>query len=528
MRSALTLHDLTLTWPDGTAVLDSLDLDLGSGRHGLVGANGSGKSTLLRLMSGELQPVRGSRHALGTVARLPQDPLRGNERSVADVLGISDVRSALRAIESGSTDVAHFEALGDGWDIEERAGAELHRLGLGRLDLDRPIDAVSGGELVLLALGARLLTSPAVLLLDEPTNNLDRVARKRLHEVVAGFAGVLVIASHDRELLEVMDTTHELRDGRVRTFGGGFSVYEEAVAAEQETARRHVRDAESDLRRQRRELADAQVTLARRRRYGQKMFEEKRAPKVVMGTRKRAAQVSAGKLRGRMESEVGAARDRLAEAAASVRDDREISFDLPATRVPGARVVLTTDDLHLVHTGARVDLAVQGPERIGIVGPNGSGKTTLLRTIVGEVAPASGEIMLRVPARHLPQQMTVLDDDLSIVENVRRHAPGTSEQAVRAQLARLLFRGRAADQLARTLSGGERLRATVACLLLAEPAPQLLLLDEPTNNLDLRGVQHLVGALRSYEGALVVVSHDDRFLDEVGVERAVELVRSVT
>ena len=527
MRSSLTFHDLSFTWPDGTTVIDDVDIDLGPRRHGLVGANGSGKSTLLRLLAGDLTPTSGKRRADGDVACLPQDPLRGDENTVADVLGIGSTIDALRLIDGGDTDPRLLDVVGDDWNVEDRAAVELERLGLAGIGLDRGIATLSGGELVLLSLGARLLRRPSVLLLDEPTNNLDGVARGHLHDVVSTWTGCLVVASHDRALLSSVDVIGELRDGELRWFGGPYEVHEQIVAAEQEAARRAVRDAESDLRKQRRELADTHVKLAQRRRYGQKMFEQKREPKIVMGARKRAAEVSAGRLRGVHEDDVAEARERLDEAEDQVRDDREIRLDLPETVVPPSRVVLTTENLRIAHTGVAVDLDLRGRERVGLVGRNGSGKTTLLRTVVGEIAPAAGEVRLRVPARLLPQQMDVLDDHLSIVDNVRQHAPHADPQHVRHQLARMLFRARSAEQPASTLSGGERLRATLACVLLGEPAPQLLLLDEPTNNLDLVSVRRLVEALESYAGALMVVSHDEHFLDDLGLDRVVDLdVRS--
>ena len=523
MRSSLTFHDLSFTWPDGTTVIDDVDIDVGPRRHGLVGANGSGKSTLLRLLAGDLTPTSGTRRADGDVAYLPQDPLRGDENTVADVLDIGSTIDALRLIEGGDTDPRLLDVVGDDWNVEGRAAVELERLGLADIGLERGIATLSGGELVLLSLGARLLRHPSVLLLDEPTNNLDGVARGRLHDVVTTWTGCLVVASHDRALLSSMDVIGELRDGTLRWFGGPYEVYEQIVTAEQEAARRAVRDAESDLRKQKRELADAHVKLAQRRRYGQKMFEQKREPKIIMGARKRAAEVSAGRLRGIHEDDVAEARERLDEAEDHVRDDREIRLDLPATTVPPSRMVLTTERLRIAHTGVEVDLDLRGQERVGLVGRNGSGKTTLLRTVVGEIAPAAGEVRLRVPARHLPQRMNVLDDHLSVVDNVRRHAPDADLQHVRHQLARMLFRGRSAEQPASTLSGGERLRATLACVLLASPAPQLLLLDEPTNNLDLVSVRRLVEALESYRGALMVVSHDVRFLADLDLDRVVDL-----
>ena len=519
---AILLSDLAFSWPDGTPVFDRLDLVLGPGRTALVGANGSGKSTLLRLVTGALAPTRGSVRVDGTLGYLPQDLTLAADRPVDDVLGIAATRRALRAVERGDADEHLFAAIGDDWDVDDRARATLDRLGLGDVDLDRPVGALSGGEAVLLGLAGQLLRRPRVLLLDEPTNNLDRAARDRLGATVAAWPGVLLLVSHDRELLDGVDQVAELRDGSVRLFGGNLRDYEEAVAAEQEAALRGVRAAEGDLRRQKRELAEARIRLDRRVRYGQKMWDTKREPKIVMGARKRAAQVSAGKHRGLHEERLAAARDRLAAAEEAMRDDAVIRVDLAATAVPAGRTVLTARGA-VLRNGVRVDLDVRGPERIALVGANGSGKTTLLATVAGGLAPRAGTVDVAVPARLLPQRLDVLDDGLSLVANVARLAPAAPDNAVRARLARFLFRGAAADRLVGTLSGGERFRATLAALMLAEPAPQLLLLDEPTNNLDLVSVRRLGEALAAYRGALVVASHDVPFLRTIGVTRWLHL-----
>ncbi|MER6686878.1 ABC-F family ATP-binding cassette domain-containing protein [Streptomyces olivaceoviridis] len=520
MSASLTCTSLSFTWPDGTAVFDGLDIAFGPGRTGLVGVNGSGKSTLLKLMAGELAPADGTVKAAGEIGYLPQNVTLDTALRVDQALGIAGRRAALHAIEAGDVAEEHFETVGDDWDVEERALVTLGELGLGHIGLDRTVGEVSGGESVLLRLAALLLRRPDVLLLDEPTNNLDLYARRRLYQTVASWPGVLVVVSHDRELLDLVDQIAELRSGEVAWFGGNFSAYEEALAVEQEAAERMLRVAEADVRKQKRELVDAQVKLARRKRYGQKMYEQKREPKIVMGARKRAAQESAGKHRIMHEERLAEARDRLDEAAEAVRDDDEIRVDLPYTAVPPGRQVLTLEKLETAYQ-ARVPgiLDLRGPERIALVGRNGAGKTTLLRTVAGELAPVSGTATAHVPLRFLPQRLDVLDDGLSVAENVARFAPGATNNRVRARLARFLFRGARADQKAATLSGGERFRAALAALMLAEPAPQLLLLDEPTNNLDMASVRQLTTALESYEGALIVASHDLPFLESIGITR---------
>jgi ATPase subunit of ABC transporter with duplicated ATPase domains len=478
VSQAIVVDDLQFAWPDGEVVFEGLSFVVGPGRTGLIGANGSGKSTLLRLIAGELSPTGGSVRVAGSLGYLPQDLTLDAALPVDQVLGIARTRRALQAIERGEATEDRFAAVGDDWDVEERARATLDRLGLAHLDLGRRVGEVSGGEAVLLGLAARFLRRPDVLLLlDEPTNNLDLGARRRLYDAVTAWPGVMMIVSHDRALLELVDQVADLREGRLGWYVGNLTAYEQAVAVEQEAAQRLVRTAASDVQRQQRELRDARIKLDRRRRYGQKMWDTKREPKIIMGARKRQAEVAAGKHRGMQIEKLEQARERLAEASGAVHDDDEIRVDLPATAVPAGRTVLTLRGVRL-RGGARVDLEVRGPERVAPLGPNGAGKTTLLETVVGTLEPLAGTVTAAAPGP------------------TSRWAPC-----------------RAANG-----SGPPR-----AALLLAEPAPQLLLLDEPTNNLDLASTRQLAQALAAYRGALVVASHDLPFLRTIGITRWLRL-----
>jgi ATPase subunit of ABC transporter with duplicated ATPase domains len=537
MPSAVTCADLSFSWPDGTLVLNGLTASFGPGRTGLIGVNGAGKSTLLRIIAGTLRPTGGLVTVTGSVGYLPQDLTLAASAPVSSLLGIGAQLAALRAIEGGRADPGLYDIVGDDWDIEEQARGSLDRLGLAHVALDELAGQLSGGEVVMTALAALLLRRPGVLLLDEPTNNLDADARRRLYDAVREWPGAALVVSHDRELLALVDQVADLSGGSVRLYGGNLDAYEALLAAEQESAARAVSAAQADVRREKRDLVTSQARQAQRDRAGRKSAEN--MPPIIAGARKRRAQESAGRARELHEARLAAARERLSCAADAVRDDAEIRVDLPGTAVPAGRTVLALgglgDGSWHPHPGAATagqagppplaELIIRGPERLALTGPNGAGKTTLLRIITGDLAAGGLAVRRPVPVGYLPQRLDVLDDSASVAQNVRLAAPSATVNEVRAGLARFLFRGARADQLAGSLSGGERFRAVLASLLLATPPPQLLLLDEPTNNLDIACARQLAQALSCYQGALIVVSHDLPFLRSAGITRWLGLDR---
>ncbi|WP_051198882.1 ATP-binding cassette domain-containing protein [Gordonia shandongensis] len=535
-RAAVVLQNVHFAWPDGTAVLDGVTASFGVGRTGLVGRNGSGKSTLLRLVAGDLAPASGRIVVTGDVGRLRQDVTRRPAATVADLLGVGDTVAALRAIEGGATDERHFETVGDDWDIEARATATLDRAGLTGRPLDSPVTGLSGGEAMIVAVAGLHLRRHAITLLDEPTNNLDRDARARVAALIDEWPGTLIVVSHDLDLLDTLDHTAELHRGRLETFGGPYGRWREHVEREQRAAMAAATSAQQALVAQKRRRVTAETTLARRARTARRTARDGGIPAVLAGRRAEKAQGSAAQLRATHDRKVGEAQAAVDAADARVRDDDHISVDLPDPGVPSRRRIAelaAADQPAAEHAAAgRSDepstprIVLQGPQRLALIGPNGAGKSTLLarlRAGIPATADRPGGRLFTDRVGYLPQRLDALDDAASALENVRAAAPDADPGDIRNRLARLLLRGDSVDRPVAELSGGERFRASLATLLFAEPPAALLILDEPTNDLDVSSVEHLTEALNAYRGALIVVSHDHRFLDGIGIDTVVAL-----
>ncbi|HZX76868.1 ABC-F family ATP-binding cassette domain-containing protein [Lysobacter sp.] len=524
------VSQLRFAWPDGTPVFEDLSFTLGAQRTGLVAPNGAGKSTLMRLLAGELAPTTGHVEVAGTLAYLPQQLALSRALRVAEVLGVAGRLDALAAIASGRTDQALFDTVGDDWDLEDRTRATLARLGLDHVALDRRLESLSGGEVMAVGLAAQWLERPDVLLLDEPSNHLDRDARQRLYRMVDEWDGCLVVASHDRGLLDRMDQIAELDRSALRLYGGGFEFYEEATRVEAEAAEQEVRGLRQTVKREQRERQQARERMERRAGNAARNLHSAGLARIVAGNRKRAAQVSAGRSDDVHSARIVDAQQRLIEARRGLRDTPELKLELPATEVPASRLLFSGRSLQVVRDGRAlfgahgVDLQIRGPERIALHGANGAGKTTLLQLIAGELSPCAGSVQ-RGPGRiaMLSQRLDALDANDTVAGNFARCTPELPDAERGHLLARWLFRADDMHLPVSALSGGERLRASLACVLHATPAPQLLVLDEPTNNLDLDAVRELESALRAYRGALVVVSHDDAFVDHLSPTRRLML-----
>ena len=274
---------------------------------------------------------------------------------------------------------------------------------------------------------------------------------------------------------------------------------------------------------------------ARRDGRGRRVAAEGGIPRIMLGMMKENAEGTGARVREVSARLVADGRARLDAARERVDEQARLALDLPSASIPAGKVVVELDAVTYAHPGAAspvvdgVSLRITGPERVAIAGRNGSGKTTLLRLITGELRPDAGTVRLGLPAEEIAffdQHTRRLRDDESVLENYRATNPDVDETAARHALARFLFEGDAVHQPAGSLSGGQRLRAALACALNGWHPPRLLLLDEPTNHLDLDSVEALEQVLRGYDGALLVVSHDAAFLDAIRIDRHLQLSAS--
>ncbi len=523
MSFLVDLKNVTWSTPDGRPLLERVSIAFGAEATGLVGRNGSGKTTLLRLISGETAPAAGAVERAGRIGVLRQQIGAAPEGTVADVLGAAAGLAVLERIERGEGDARDFAAAD--WTLPERAARALAAMSLDAAP-GRPAATLSGGQMTRLALAALLFDAPDLILLDEPTNNLDADGRAAVAQLLGQWKGGAVVASHDRALLDRMDRIVELSGLGARVYGGGWSLYAARRDEERAAAERRLDAARLGVKQTAREAQEARERQERRDSRGRAARARGGAPKLLLDARRQRAERTAGRgagLAGRKHADADAA---LREAERNVEIAAPLRIRMPEAGAARRRVLSLEDAGWRADDGSwilrHVSLTLGGGERVAVGGRNGAGKTTLLRLASGALRPSEGEVRRFGAVAMLDQRVALLDEAQTVAANCLRLNPAMTGNEARALLARFLFRSEAADKTVGALSGGERLRAGLACLLGGAP-PDLLILDEPTNHLDLDSVAVLEAALADYAGALLLVSHDEVFLEAVGIGRRIDL-----
>ncbi|GAA0623450.1 ABC-F family ATP-binding cassette domain-containing protein [Brevundimonas kwangchunensis] len=522
----MTLDRVAARTPDGHTLFSDLSLAFGRERTGIVGRNGSGKTTLLRLILGQAEPAEGTVARAGTVGWLEQRRDAGPAETVANLLDVAEPLAIVARVLAGEADGDDFD-LAD-WTLDERIAAALTDVGLPGLKMARHAASLSGGEQTRVRLAGLLLRQPDLLVLDEPTNHLDADGRAAIADLLGRWPGGVVVVSHDRALLRRMDRIVELSGLGVATYGGGYDLYAERKAAERATAERDLATAERDASRVFRENQKAVERKARRDKAGRAFAAKASEPRILLGAMAERAENSGAREHALAQRRAEEAEAQLVEAREMVERIRALDIPMPSTGLSAGRTVAVLEAASWVAPSGRTilvptSLRITGPERIAVTGPNGAGKTTLLKLLAGELETTSGRVERPVAAALLDQDAAILRPDESLLEAWMRLNPEGTPNEAHAALARFLFRNTAAQRVVGTLSGGERLRAALACVMTGKSPPQLLILDEPTNHLDLESIAAVEAALRVYDGALVVVSHDPDFLEAIVIGRTILL-----
>lgn len=528
-RTFITLHQLTFILPNGKALFNDLNLTFAQCKTGLVGKNGIGKSTLLRLIAGELEPHSGSIHVAGTLAYISQasDFLAYPKITVAGLLGFEKKMRALQCIYQGSLEMQDFMDLDEDWQVEERLQQQLKLFDLQYLAYDMPIYQLSGGEITRLRLTKAFFSHADVLLLDEPTNHLDNVGRKYLYQAIQNWQGSMIIASHDRTLLNFMETTVELTTQGAFYYGGNYAHYREQKSIQASAHLHAFEDAKKSLKKAETSIQGSHEQHAQKQSYGRKLRKTGCIDKLGANSKKGRSERTQNKLSTKQVQLMKYAETKLQEAKANIEISDEIRVELPATKVPKGKLMLQLEAVTFAYPTQKLlidhfHLQLLWPKRIALAGKNGSGKTTLIHLILGKFKPVSGKIYIGTESIcYLDQQANLLNPELSLLENFMVLNPDVKiEEAYRA-LAAFSFKNSTAHKFVKQFSGGEKLRAVLACVLMTKQPPQLLILDEPTNHLDLPSILQIESALKNYQGAMIVISHDQEFLKNIGTEEVV-------
>lgn len=523
---SIAIQQISYIHSDKESLFHDLSFTVNKGQKiALIGNNGSGKSTLLQIIAGKLTPSSGSIVCPDNLCYIPQHFGQYDKQTIAQALHIDHRIEALHAILSGDASIENFTLLQEDWNVEERTQAALAAWGVDNHPLSHPMNQLSGGEKTRLFLASIELHNPSVVLLDEPTNHLDRAGRERLYDFIRRTTATLMVVSHDRTLLHLLTSTYELSPSGITCYGGNYSFYKEQKEIQLHALQQQLNEKNKELRLARKRAHEVAERKEKQNVRGEKTSAKKGISRMGMDTRQDRAEKSTTKLSGvhaekseKIAGELTAIRQSLADVALLKTD-----FN-PSTLHPG-KILLTAQTLNFGYAPNTslwkepLNFQLKSGDRLSIEGNNGCGKTTLLKLITGALSPTEGQL-LRADFKqvYLDQEYSLIRNDWSVIEQAdsfnTRNLP---EHEVKIILNRYLFPADTWNKSCSKLSGGEKMRLAFSCLMIDNNTPDLFILDEPTNNLDIQSIEIITSAIKQYTGTVLVVSHDQSFVAEIGV-----------
>lgn len=527
----LTLQNLSYFHPDKNLLFRNISISLQQHEKiALIGNNGSGKSTLLRLIAQELKPLGGQIHLSAEHYFVPQILGQFDHLTIGEALRVNDRLNALHEILSGRADESSYHLLQDDWTIEERCQEAREFWQVGHHDLSRKLGLLSGGQKTKVFLAGIRIHQPDLVLLDEPSNHLDLQGRQLLYNYIQSAKSSIILVSHDRKLLQLMGQIAELSSRGITCYGGNFDFYLEQKRIEQQALYLNLQNKEKALDKAREKERETVARKQKSDNRGKAKQEKAGVPRIMMNTLKNNAEKSATKIREVHAEKIMGIREELEELRAEIPDLDKMKFNFGSSAIHKGKLIFEAFGINYTHGRqplwkTPLSFQIKSGDRIALKGPNGSGKTSLIRIIMNRAEPHPGQVY-RTPhhAVYIDQDYSLIQDHLSVYEQVQRFNDGSlQEHELKTRLHRFLFTRQHWDKCCAALSGGERMRLALCCLTTSHQAPDMIILDEPTNNLDLQNIEILTAAIRTYEGALLVVSHDELFLQSILTGKTIEL-----
>lgn len=526
----LILQDLQYTLPSKELLFANINLSLDKrDKIALIGNNGSGKSTLLKIVAGHLQPSRGQVISECHPYYLPQIFGQYDHLTLAAALGIEDKLRAFYRILDGDGAGYDLEVLNDDWTIEERCRTALNFWKIEGLDLRQPLGTLSGGEKTKVFLAGISIQQPELILLDEPSNHLDAAGRALLHEFIKQSASTLIVVSHDRKLLNLLPRMVELTQSQLKVYGGDYNFYAAQKQLELEALNLEVQTKERALRKSTEKESEIMERKQKLDARGQKKQEKAGVSRIMVNTLRNKAENSTSKINNVQAEKISKLTQSLQHLRAALPDIDRMKFAFQDSNLHSGKVLYTVKDLNQRHNqqylwASNVNFEIRSGERLALAGANGSGKTTLIKVLTGVLQPSSGTIYrCDHSSVYIDQDYSLIDTSLTVFEQAEHFNRELAEHEIKIRLNRFLFTKADWDKPCSGLSGGERMRLILCCLTIGSQAPDLIILDEPTNNLDIQNTDILAAAINSYQGTLIVISHDEEFLQQINIQRQIVL-----